>query len=157
MGAAAFKTSGVAAAMLTYTQDLRNNTQDTTAGQGARATLIRDLMLAGESAAQARSVVKLLTAQIDGLHGKQIEIGVHTTYTSTGSPSAVTGASPGGVHITGSSGQGPMNAAMGAAVIVHVHGSVLSGQEIGRVVQTYINQKTLRNGSTQTFIPGRKH
>ena len=47
----------------------------------------------------------------------------------------------------------------GGPVVVHMHiaGSVHSEQSLARAVQTAVNKKTLRNGSTQLFIAQRKH
>jgi hypothetical protein len=47
--------------------------------------------------------------------------------------------------------------AAGPSVVVHVHGTVVGTQSVARAVQTALNQKTLRNGSTQAFIQGRLH
>jgi len=50
----------------------------------------------------------------------------------------------------------PVGGAIGG-VTVHVHGSVSTEQDLVRSIQAGLNRKTLRNGSTQTFIPGRAH
>ena len=47
----------------------------------------------------------------------------------------------------------------GGPTVVHVHvaGSVHNEQSLARAVQTAINQKTIRNGSTQLFLNQRRH
>jgi hypothetical protein len=161
MGAAEFKTSGVAQATLQYTQMLRNNTQNTQAGRDARATLIHDFELAGLSAQHARNMVKLLQSQISALHGKQVLIGVNYRVTQTGSaPAAGAAGGSGGGHLQVGPGPGALGATHSAVVpgiVIHVHGSVVATQDIARAVQTAVNQQTIRNGSTQLFIRGRLH
>ena len=71
-------------------------------------------------------------------------------------------------HGTFPAGQGPFPSGGGpgghggpgnSVMIVHQHiaGSVLSDQQLGRATQGARLRQTLRNGSTQAFIPGRLH
>jgi hypothetical protein len=152
MGTAEFKTSGVAAATLKYTQMLRDNTQNTAAGRSERAQLIHDFELAGESAQHARQLVRLLQAQIDAMHGKTVNIGVDTNYYTTGA-----GRSGLGFPGTGPGGHGGPTGGPVTVVHQHIAGSVLSQLQLGRAYQTAGLQKTFRNGGTQTYLPGRLH
>ncbi len=160
MGTAALKTDGVAQATQTYSKYIQNNTQNTAAGRGARANLISDLVRAGVSAKQAAQLVQQL---INSLH--QIPSHVATTYTFTEQEIfKTTGTNPGNIPYLPGSGGGRKIVLSGAAAggnvtIVHqnIAGSVLSDQALARAAQGATLRKTVRNASTQTFLPGRLH
>lgn len=93
-------------------------------------------------------------AAIDAMHGKNIDITTYYRQVGRGTGIGAPGGGPGS-HSLGVSGT--MQAAAGGNVTVHVHGSVVATQDIARAVQSGLNRKTIRNGSTQAFIPGRLH
>lgn len=64
MDAARLKVSGVSQATVQYTQDLRNNTAGTAAGQAARSRLIHDLEFSGVSAKTATGLVNTYAGSV---------------------------------------------------------------------------------------------
>jgi hypothetical protein len=88
-------------------------------------------------------------------------INIATDYSTIGSAGTAPLGGSGPGHPLGSPGTAGSEASGASmstsAVVVHVHGSVVSEQALSRAVQTGLNQKTVRNGSTQLFISGRKH
>ena len=84
---------------------------------------------------------------IDRLHGKNIH--VNTYYSAYGG--GVPAGAPGGGHVRG---PGPGGAAQ---LHVHVNAPLGTAHQIGQAVQKALNQKTVRNGSTQLFLAGRLH
>jgi hypothetical protein len=89
---------------------------------------------------------------INSMHGKTIN--VTTVFSNTGAPSSAIG-SPAPGFGTGGGGSGV--GSTGPSTVIHVHGSVVTSQGLARDVQTALNQKTIRNASTQLFISSRRH
>jgi hypothetical protein len=146
-----------------------------------------DVNKAGQQAQTAANKVGILATNLSRLHSKTIDVttviqtigGVGTAQTqgesghkvqadagallppgmtvvhnqTSGYEAILTPGQLGGLmnQVAGGSGGG-------TTVHVHVGGSTFGTmQDITRAVQTGLNQKTLRNGSTQAFISGRKH
>jgi hypothetical protein len=109
-----------------------------------------------QSFAQAQSAAQRLQAFIDSMHGKNINISVTQSGGGGGGGAPIGG----GGRINAGPGSSAIRVNVGApgpAMVIHVHGSVLSEQQLGQVVQGGLNRKTIRNGSTQLFRPGRLH
>jgi hypothetical protein len=141
-------------------------------------TMYLDLLKAGDTAKQAAAFILLVSEHLAGLHSTKVTVGVNYDYTSSGYVGRnVSAPPPPPIHIkkydsggwlpqgwslalnqTGApervGGGGGSN---GPSVVVHVHGSVVATQDVARAVQTALNQKTIRNGSTQAYIKGRLH
>lgn len=167
MTKAEFATSGVSQATLKYTQDLRDNTQGTSAGQADRAALIHAFELAGESAKHAAELVKLLTDQINAVHSKTVAVNVNTYYHSIGSPGqGTTGAGSGGVGhrvqqgstggIMIGLGSGPPHPTYVNVVHVHVGGSVAAEHDLARTVQRVLLERTFSNPTAGVTWPARR-
>ena len=75
----------------------------------------------------------------------------HAAGYQSGTPGAAARAAAVPAFNTAGVGGGPVT------VHVHVAGSVHNEQSLARAVQTAVNQKTIRNGSTQLFISQRQH
>lgn len=108
------KSSGATAAMQSFTNAIVNGGTQTNAYHDARQRLITDLENTGLNATQAKNYVNNLQNQINAMHGKTVDVGVH----GTGS---------GGVEITPSTG---MPGAPGnAQIFIHplAKGGLLSG------------------------------
>ena len=102
---------------------------------------------AGKEAVTAAGHVSALAAAQAKLHSATYTI--TTDFVTSGS---IPGA--GGRHYQGGQG-GTGNSVM--VVHQHIAGSVLSDQQLARAAQGAGLRQTLRNGSTQAFIPGRLH
>ena len=147
MAEARLKVSGVSQALVTYDQKIRDGTSGTLSGHRALQTLIKDIMWAtGDTYKQAAALAKL-QAQWNNWHPatKTLTTNLVTSGSLPGS---------GGRHYTGG-GPGTGNSVM--VVHQHIAGSVLSDQQLARAAQGAGLRQTLRNGSTQAFIPGRLH
>ncbi len=73
---ALLKESGASGALQQYTRDILHNQTQTAQGKSDRQRLINDLINSGLSAKQARKFVDGLQTSVNGLHGKNIGIGV---------------------------------------------------------------------------------
>jgi hypothetical protein len=113
---------------------------------------------AGDMAQTAAGKVAGLARAQSMLHSQTITITTRMVTETYGSGGTLPGTG-GGHRIIGGNVLPGKPGGSGGNVTVHVNvaGSVQSEQGIVRAVQAGLNRKTLRNGSTQAFIPGRRH
>ena len=153
--------SGVTQAMIQYDQSIRKGDGDTAAGHAARAAAISDVQyLTGDSYKAAAAIVDM-AGKWDDWHPANKS----ATFTFTTQEIFKTSGNPGNIpYLPGAGGGGLTGPSLrlGASsnvTIVHqnIAGSVLSDQALARAAQGATLRKTVRNASTQTFLPGRLH